>query len=82
VVKALCYKPEKVSGSIPDEVVEFFSVYLLLPAALDPGVYSVSNRNEYQKQKNNVLVSRARPVRGADSLTAICELTVYTMWDP
>jgi hypothetical protein len=26
----------------------------LLPAALGPGVYSASNRNEYQKQKNNV----------------------------
>jgi hypothetical protein len=31
-----------------------FSVYLILPAALGPGVYSASNRNEYQKQKNNV----------------------------
>jgi hypothetical protein len=27
---------------------------LILPAALGPGVYSASNRNEYQKQKNNV----------------------------
>jgi hypothetical protein len=27
--------------------------YLVLPAALDLGVYSRSNRNEYQKQKNN-----------------------------
>jgi hypothetical protein len=25
---------------------------LILPAALDPGVHSASNRNEYQKQKN------------------------------
>jgi hypothetical protein len=25
-----------------------------LPAVLGPGVYSSSNRNEYQKQKNNV----------------------------
>jgi hypothetical protein len=30
------------------------SLYLILPAALDPGIYSASNRNEYQKQKNNV----------------------------
>jgi hypothetical protein len=30
-----------------------FSIHLILPAALDPGVYSASNRNEYQKQKNN-----------------------------
>jgi hypothetical protein len=31
-----------------------FSIYLILPAALGPKVYSVSNRNKYQKQKNNV----------------------------
>jgi hypothetical protein len=41
------------AGSSPDEV-QFFSIYLILPAALGPGVYSASNRNEYQKQKNNV----------------------------
>jgi hypothetical protein len=28
------------------------------------------------------LGSRAQPVHKADNLTAICELTVYTMWDP
>jgi hypothetical protein len=28
-------------------------VYLILPTALGPGVYSASNRNEYQKHKNN-----------------------------
>jgi hypothetical protein len=27
--------------------------YLILPAALGPGVYSASNRNEYQKRRNN-----------------------------
>jgi hypothetical protein len=32
-----------------------FSVwYLILPAAVGPGVYLASNRNEYQKHKNNV----------------------------
>jgi hypothetical protein len=31
-----------------------FSICLILPAALGPGIYSTSNRNEYQKQKNNV----------------------------
>jgi hypothetical protein len=30
----------------------FFSIRLILPAALGPEVYSASNRNEYQKQKN------------------------------
>jgi hypothetical protein len=37
---------------------EFFSIYLILSAAIVPGVYSGRNkmRNEYQKQKkNNVL---------------------------
>jgi hypothetical protein len=44
----------KVVGSRPDEVNDFFSICLILPAALGPRVYSASNRNEYQKQKNNV----------------------------
>jgi hypothetical protein len=63
-------------------VKEFLSIYLILPAALGHGVYSASNRNEYQKQKIMFLGSRARPVRRADSLTVICEPTVWTMWDP
>jgi hypothetical protein len=37
-----------------DEVNTFFSIYIILPVALGPGVYSASNRNENQKQKNNV----------------------------
>jgi hypothetical protein len=31
-----------------------FLIYVILSAALGPGVDSASNRNEYQKQKNNV----------------------------
>jgi hypothetical protein len=31
-----------------------FSIYLILPAALGPGVYSASNRNQYQKQKKYI----------------------------
>jgi hypothetical protein len=31
-----------------------FSIYLILPAALDPEVYWTFNRNEYQKKKNIV----------------------------
>jgi hypothetical protein len=42
-------KTKKVAGSIPDEVIGFFSIDLILPAALGPGVYSASNRNEYQE---------------------------------
>jgi hypothetical protein len=46
-----CYATNrKVTGSIPDEN---FKIYLILLDALGPGVYSASNRNEYQKHKNN-----------------------------
>jgi hypothetical protein len=41
-----------------------------------PQVYSASNRNEYQRQTNNVLGSRMWPVCKADNLAAICEPTV------
>jgi hypothetical protein len=44
-----------------------FSIYLILSAELGPGVHSSFNKNEYQKQKNNVSVRRA------DNLTTICE---------
>jgi hypothetical protein len=50
VAKAICYN-RKVAGSITEEVI--FYIYLTLPAALGPGVYSDSNRNYYQKRKNN-----------------------------
>jgi hypothetical protein len=59
-----------VAGSRPNEV--NFSIYLMLPAPLGPGVHSASNSNEYQKQKN-VSGIRARPVLRADNLAAICE---------
>jgi hypothetical protein len=51
-----------------------FSIYLIFPAAPGHEVYSVSNKNEYQKQgKNKFLGIRARPARKADNLTAICD---------
>jgi hypothetical protein len=53
VVEALYYKPEGCRFETQwGELI--FSIYLILPAALGPGVYSASNRNEYQKQKNSV----------------------------
>jgi hypothetical protein len=49
-------------------------MYLILPAALGPGVHSASNRNEYQKQKHQMFLgSRAQLIHKADNLTAICE---------
>jgi hypothetical protein len=44
-----------------------------LPAALGPGVYSASKRNEYQKQEKMFLGNKVQPVRKADNLTANCE---------
>jgi hypothetical protein len=55
---------------------EFSSVYLILLAALGPGVRSSSNRNDYQKLKNNVSGSKAWLVHRIDSLDAIFEPTV------
>jgi hypothetical protein len=50
IVKSLCYKPE--DRGLETRWGEYiFSIYLIPPAALGPGVYSASNRNEYQKQK-------------------------------
>jgi hypothetical protein len=37
----------KVAGSI-------FAIFFNLPNSSVPGVYSTSNRNVYQKQKNNI----------------------------
>jgi hypothetical protein len=50
VVSALCYKPE--GHGFHTRCHRIFSIYLILPAALGPGVYWASNRNEYQNQKN------------------------------
>jgi hypothetical protein len=53
VVKALCCKQEG-RGFETRWGEWIFSLYLILSAALGPGVYSASKRNEYQKQQNNV----------------------------
>jgi hypothetical protein len=57
------------------ESLNFFLIYLIPPAALGPGVYSASNKNEYQKQ-GKISGNRARPARKADSLTAPCEPSI------
>jgi hypothetical protein len=46
--------PPTDAGSRLNEVNEFPIIYLILSAALGPGVYSASNINDYQKPKNNV----------------------------
>jgi hypothetical protein len=49
VVEAQCYQPE---GRCFESRSRhwFLSMHLILPAALSTGVYSASNRNEYQKK--------------------------------
>jgi hypothetical protein len=80
MIKALCYKPK--GRGFETRCGEYISsIYLILPASLGPGVYSASNRNNYHKQKNNVLGSRAQPVRRAD-VTSLCEPNVSKMLDP
>jgi hypothetical protein len=64
----------KVAGLSPVKVIDFFSNYLSLLAALGPGVYSASNRNEYKKQRKKILWSLVQPVHKADNLIAMCEL--------
>jgi hypothetical protein len=51
----------------------FFSIYAIFLVALGPGAYSVSNRNEYQKEKKMFMGNKARPVHETDNLTAIWE---------
>jgi hypothetical protein len=46
------YSCRKVACSIPVEVI-FFLISLTFPDALGPEVYSASNRNVYQKHKDN-----------------------------
>jgi hypothetical protein len=41
-------------GSRPDVNYSVFLIFLIFSDALGPGVYSASNRNEYQKQKYSV----------------------------
>jgi hypothetical protein len=71
VVKALGLRPEGRGFEARwAELFFFFSIYIILPVALGPGVYSDSDRSEYRKHKKKILGSK---VRGADNLTAICE---------
>jgi hypothetical protein len=58
---------------VRDRVNDFFSIYLILPDALGPGVYSVVTEMNTSTRKRMFLGSRARPVRRAENLTAICE---------
>jgi hypothetical protein len=51
----------RAAGTIPDEVIGFFSIYLILPAA------------QAGMSANNLSGDKARPALKADNLTAIYE---------
>jgi hypothetical protein len=53
MVEELYYEPEGPGFETRWSELIFFN-YLILPAALGPGVYWASNGIEYQRQKNNV----------------------------
>jgi hypothetical protein len=66
----------KVEGSKPDEVNEFFSIYLILPAALGHGF--TQSLTEMSTRSIQIMFlggggGRARPVSRTDNLAAICE---------
>jgi hypothetical protein len=50
VVEALCCKPEGLVFETQSWI--NFAIYLILPGTLGAGVFSATNRNEYQEQKN------------------------------
>jgi hypothetical protein len=75
-----CVTIREVAGLRPDEVT--VSIYLILPVALGPGVYSASDGNEYQKHKNNFSGEYRAAGQWNEDLTAIYEPTVGTTLDP
>jgi hypothetical protein len=66
----------EVAVSRLDKANNYFSIYLFLPAAVGPGVYSASNRMSNRSRKIMFLGSKTWPVSKAESLTAIFEPNV------
>jgi hypothetical protein len=73
MIETLCYKPK--NSWFESRCNLMFSISIIHPAALGPGAYSASNRNEYQEQKNNVSGERSKalPALKADNFIVICE---------
>jgi hypothetical protein len=71
----------------PKRSMFFFSMYPILPEALDPGFYSASNRNEYQKQERFFWrVERGRRVSLTTSQPSVSRLSrqcrLLNIWQP
>jgi hypothetical protein len=65
-------------GSIPDEVIGF----LKWPNPSNRTMALGSTQPLTEMSTKNLPGGKGRPARGADDLTAICEPTVYKMWEP
>jgi hypothetical protein len=60
IVEALCYKSE--GRELETRRVKYIIlIYVILLAALGPGIYSASYRKEDQQQTHNCLRNRSRP---------------------
>jgi hypothetical protein len=64
----------KVVGSSSNEVIEFFSIYLIHPAALALGFTQPLTEISTRNKKIMFLGSRAQTVSKADTATTICEI--------
>ena len=77
MVKALRYKPEGRGYDFPMVSLEFF-VDIILPVALWPGVYTASNRNEYQEY---FLGGKGGQCVGLTTLPSSCA-DCLEIWEP
>jgi hypothetical protein len=83
LIKGTMLKAGRLRVRVQIKLLNLFPVYQILSAALGPGVYSASNKNEYQKQENKIfLESRGRSARSSDNISSVYEPIVYTMLDP
>jgi hypothetical protein len=67
----------KVMGSIPDEVIGFFN----WPSPSSCTMALGSTHPLTEMSTRNLPGDKGRPTRKADNLTAICEPTVWKMWE-
>jgi hypothetical protein len=72
LVEALRYKPEGLAASIPDEVIEFFN----WPNPSSRTMALGSTQPLTEMSARNLPGGKGQSARGADNLTAICELIV------
>jgi hypothetical protein len=68
----------KVTGSIPDEVIQFFNSPN--PSSRTIALGSIQPLTEMSTR--NLPGGKGGPVRKSDNLTAICDPIVYKMWEP